>query len=274
MVLATELIGIGWEPELRGLLTVIIAVVLLCGSIYMILATNLGVRLGFLVALGGLTGWLFLMGIIWMIYGIGLKGPEPSWDPIPGRTVLQDTDALYQAGILDSPVPLTEDGSFPEQAAAVQQQMEDGGWTRLAEEEPGFGQASSAAAVFLEETGAFAAGEFTTINVFDQGGERFPKLGDIDQFAFWHRPHYAVVEVAPIEVTRTEPGRAPPPAVVDDTRQHQYVYMIRNQGARRLPAFWLAVGSGTIFLVLCWLLHRRERAAVANRSATPVPARS
>ena len=31
-------------------------------------------------------------------------------------------------------------------------------------------------------------------------------------------------------------------------------------------------GAGIIFLVLCWLLHRRERTLVANRSAPPVPA--
>ncbi len=83
------------------MLIVIISVVTFCGSVYLLLATNLGARLGFLVALTGLAGWMALMGIIWMIYGIGLKGPEPSWEAIPGRTVLQDTDALYQAGVFD-----------------------------------------------------------------------------------------------------------------------------------------------------------------------------
>ena len=58
MSLVANLLAIAWEPELRGILIVIIAVVVLCGSIYMILATNLGARLGFLVALAGLTGWL------------------------------------------------------------------------------------------------------------------------------------------------------------------------------------------------------------------------
>ena len=37
-----SLLAIGWEPELRGLLTVIMGVVVLMGSIYMILATNIG----------------------------------------------------------------------------------------------------------------------------------------------------------------------------------------------------------------------------------------
>ena len=69
------------------------------------------------------------------------------------------------------------------------------------------------------------------MNVFDTGGERYPMIGNFDLLAFWHRPHYAVVEVAPLVATRTEPGRAPAPAMIDESRQHQYVYMIRDLGA-------------------------------------------
>ena len=72
------LLAIGWEPELRGLLTVIIGVVILVGSIYGIMATNLGSRLAFLVTIAGLAGWMMLMGAVWMIYGIGLLLPDDS----------------------------------------------------------------------------------------------------------------------------------------------------------------------------------------------------
>ena len=71
-----HLLAIGWEPELRGILIVIIAVVMLCGSVYLILGTNIGARLGFLVAFAALAGWMFIMGAIWWTYGIGLLGPE------------------------------------------------------------------------------------------------------------------------------------------------------------------------------------------------------
>ena len=63
MLLSSRCSAIGWEPELRGILIVIIAVVTLCGSVYLILATNLGARLGFLVALAGLAGWMMLIGL-------------------------------------------------------------------------------------------------------------------------------------------------------------------------------------------------------------------
>jgi hypothetical protein len=96
-------------------------------------------------------------------------------------------------------------------------------------------------------------------------------IGDFDLFAFFHKPHYAVVEVAPLVAVRTEPGRAPPPPTVDDTRQRQYVYMIRDLGARRQPAFVLTIGAGLIFLTGCWLLHRRDRLVTENRSREVVP---
>jgi hypothetical protein len=268
----SALVAIGWEPEIRGLLTVIIAVAVLCGSIYLIMATNVGARLGFLVTLTGLAGWMFLMGVIWMIYGIGLKGPEPSWEPIPDQTVLQDPNALVQAGILDAPIEFPEGTTYAAQAEIVSEELTAQGWVSLDEADPAFGQAGSEAGVLLEETGAFAAGEFQVLRVFDSGGDRYPKVNDsLDFLAFFHEPHYALVEVAPLEPTRTEPGRAPAAPVIDESRQHQYVYMVRDLGARRQPATVLAVGSGIIFLTLCWLLHRRERFVRANLDAKPVP---
>jgi hypothetical protein len=272
--LAANLLAINWEPEIRGVLITVISISLFCGSIYLLLATNLGARLGFLVALTGLMGWMTLLGIIWMIYGIGLKGPDPSWQSVPGRTVLQDNDALFQAGVFDSRVDIPPDASFPEQADLVADEFHREGWTQLSEDDPSFSQASAAAGEFLEETGAFAAGEFQAQRVFDVGGERYPMIGDFDLLAFFHKPHYAVVEVAPLVPVRTEPGRAPPPATVDDARQRQYVYMIRDLGARRQPAFVLTIGAGLIFLTGCWLLHRRERLVTENRSREVVPVAS
>jgi hypothetical protein len=36
------LLAIGWEPELRGLLTVVLGLVAFMGSVYLILGTNMG----------------------------------------------------------------------------------------------------------------------------------------------------------------------------------------------------------------------------------------
>jgi len=268
------MLAIGWEPELRGILIVIIAVASLNGTVYLVMATNLGARLGFLVALTGLAGWMALMGMIWMIYGIGLKGPEPSWKSVPGRTVLQDSDALVQAQVLDAPVEIPEDASFRDEADVVAAEFDAEDWTEIEPSEPAFGQAGAAAGGFLEEAGAFAAAEFQITRIFEIGGERYPKIGEsLDFLAFFHKPHFVIVEVAALEPTRTEPGRANPSPQIDETRQRQYVYMVRDLGARRQPATVLFIGGTLIFLTLCWMLHRRDEFVRRNRSATtPVPA--
>ena len=96
----SALLAIGWQPELRGILITIIALTTFCGSCYFLLSTNLGARLGFLVALAALAGWMFLMGATWWSYGKGLLGPDASWAPISGRTVLQTTAAVNDSGAL------------------------------------------------------------------------------------------------------------------------------------------------------------------------------
>src|SRR2546423_11214993 len=71
--------ALNWDPELHGLLVVLLALVLLPGSIYLLLVTNMGARVGFLIAVAGFFGWMTLMGIVWTVYGIALKGSPNSW---------------------------------------------------------------------------------------------------------------------------------------------------------------------------------------------------
>ncbi|MFB0902083.1 MAG: hypothetical protein QMB08_07465 [Acidimicrobiales bacterium] len=72
--------GLGWDPEIRGLLTVALGLAVLAGSVWLLLVTNTGTRLGSLIALAGFWGWLFVMGIFWWIYGIGWAGSLPTWE--------------------------------------------------------------------------------------------------------------------------------------------------------------------------------------------------
>jgi hypothetical protein len=73
--------GISWEPEIRGALVVLVGGLVLFGSVWLILATNIGNRVGSMIALAGFFGWMAIMGAIWWIYGIGLKGDTPVWVP-------------------------------------------------------------------------------------------------------------------------------------------------------------------------------------------------
>ncbi len=73
------LAAIQYDPNIRGVLVVLVGVLVLVGTPYLLLATNIGVRNGFLIAMAALFGWMFAMGAVWWIYGIGLKGKDPSW---------------------------------------------------------------------------------------------------------------------------------------------------------------------------------------------------
>jgi hypothetical protein len=270
------LLAIGWQPELRGILITIIALTTFCGSCYFLLSTNLGARLGFLVAFAALAGWMFLMGATWWSYGKGLLGPDASWAPISGRTVLQTPNALNDSGALSDPVTVPPSADPTTAATLVDQQFVTDGWKKLESSVPSYQQAGAAASVLLEESGALANGEFQVVNVFDKGGQRSPQLfdGELDFLAFFHKPHYSVVEVAPLVKQRDEPGRAPAKAEIDTTRPHQYVYMIRDLGAKRKPAGFITVGSLAVFLMLCYLLHTRDRRVLVNRSAPALPAQT
>jgi hypothetical protein len=247
-------LAVTWSPFIRGIIVVLIGVVVLCGSVYLLLLTNLGSRLGFLVAMAALFGWMALMGAVWLVYGIGLKGKDPSWKPV---AVINAPAALDTNNIING------DGFL--QSTETQRV---GGWRMLAEDDPERGQAVAASDDILQnQAQVFKAGDYITVAVFDKGGARFPMIGSFDLFAFFHRPHYALVQVQPVIHQNTEPGKAPPPPLPDPNQPPRFVLMERDLGNRRRPAALIFIGSTIVFLVLCWVLHRREKLVAANRSA-------
>ena len=71
--------AIAFDPAIRGVLVVMASIGALVGSVYLLNATNTGIRTGFLITMAALTGWCFSLGIFWTIYGIGMIGAAPSW---------------------------------------------------------------------------------------------------------------------------------------------------------------------------------------------------
>jgi uncharacterized membrane protein len=89
--------GMAFDPFFRGFLSVLVGVIVLIGGTYLIVATNTGPRQGMLIAMAGLFGWNFLMGIVWTIYGIGWRGQPPTWELVEINT---DTVASSSDGLL------------------------------------------------------------------------------------------------------------------------------------------------------------------------------
>lgn len=255
----STLLAIDFSPGLRGIVVVLVMVVALLGGTYLILGTNLGARLGFLITATALAGWMMCMAFVWAVYGIGLQGPFPSWKPADPITIVRDGALLNRAEVVDAPID-TDGLNATEAAKKVSDTLVEEGWTILEESDPRRGQAVASADEIIQiEAEEFAAGEYIPVNVYDKGGERYPKIGEsIDFFAFKHKPRYSIVEVAPLVEQRAEPGRAPARAQVDTSQPHRYVVMIRDLGARRQPALLIMFGSAIVFFLLAWVLHRRE----------------
>jgi hypothetical protein len=260
----SSLLAIGWKPELHGVIIIIIAVISLPGTVYLLLGTNLGARLGFLLSLAGLFGWLATMGFVWWAYGIGLKGKDSAWKP---SDVIVVDGNLSQLGIGPS-TGLSDDPLT--RAAQNTQSLTDAGWNKLPDDDPKRALAISGADEILQkEAGIFKASEYKAVAVYDKGGKRYPLIfgkKQLDYLAFWHKPHYAMVEVGVVKPVYSEPGRAPRLPVIDQSVQHVYVKMIRDLGNKRKNSAFIGIGASMIFGVLCWLLHTRDRRVALNRA--------
>ncbi|MEY2448029.1 MAG: hypothetical protein QOH79_1505 [Acidimicrobiaceae bacterium] len=70
---------LSWDPEIRNILSLGVGIGVLVGSVILLVSTNTGPRTGMLIGLAGLLGWLTIMGLVWWMYGIGMKGTPSHW---------------------------------------------------------------------------------------------------------------------------------------------------------------------------------------------------
>ena len=120
----SSLFAVNWQPELRGIVVVLISVAVLIGGTYLVVGTNVGARLGFLIVIAAFFGWMMTMGAIWWTYGIGLKGPEPFWHPAEPITIVRDSSSLVGAEILLSGPTLGSDPVANAESVATELQAE------------------------------------------------------------------------------------------------------------------------------------------------------
>jgi hypothetical protein len=247
-MLSAMLAAFSWDPQFRGILFVSLMVVATMGGSYVILSTNVGVRLGALLTFTAIFGWCVVMGMVWWVFGIGLMGQAPTW-----------VQKAYTTG------DLTE---MPYDFART---IDDPQWRKLPTDDKGYGQATASAdSILLNEAKAFtSSGEYKAISVYKKGGERYPKVGKFDLFAFFHKPNYAIVQVQPVIIENTEPGKAPPTPVLDESKKPTYVLMERDLGYLRLPAAAFTIGSLALFLVFANALHRRDKLSMQRTGKLP-----
>lgn len=291
MELVPTLAGIAWDPEIRGILSVLVGVAVLMGSVYLLLATNLAARLGILIALGAVFGWLTIHGAMWWIYPpeTGPAGRAPSWEATEIVYGDLSNSLLDEAHDLDAstlPPPAEVDELTPEQVEAVTEDHADelNQWSLLDAADASRGEAQTAVDALLAE-GAVPGLEEPDSRVytytFETGGKPERESDSVtdritnritNTLRLTHPPHYAIVEMKPA-IDQGEPpaGEAPPPPEADEGAQTISVVLERDIGQRRVPAALITIGSGMILGLLCVMLHKREQLVKEHREA-PVPA--
>jgi hypothetical protein len=267
MLLAFHL---AWDPGIRGVLVVVVAIAVLMGSVYLLLGTNLGSRLGFLIAFAGLFGWLTIMGTAWWIYAIGYKGRDATWRV---REVVTSVDRNHLVGAQLA------------QARTLQ------GWRELKEGDTKRGEAQASADEALTGTDSRvkvfkATSDYVTLAAYDKGGKAKSSFFNKWHIPAPHPPHYAVVQVQqviPVQILNEGDvckagnicipfGTTPPKAKADPSAPIISVVMERDLGSKRLPSATLTIACGIVFGVTCNALHRRDKLAIANRAAVPAEA--
>ena len=295
-MLLHTLAGIAWDPQIRGFLAFGVGVVVLIGSVYLLLVTNLGLRLGFMLAAAAVFGWLTIMGGIWWTYGtIGMLGQINHWNvqevvyPGLGDAALDEAHALDTSNL---PPPAVLSEMTAEQLAKVRSDLESplGGWRLLPESDKSFGEAKATVDEYFvehpdQELGIKAPEDYVSVYSFERGGKaRLPENPSrIDRLfkkfkttflQLKHPPHYAVIQVQPVVAQVAEPGKPPPTPIADTAAPVASVIMERDLGDRRFPGAMLCLSSAIMFAVLCTQLHRRDKLVAEALSLLPATTES
>lgn len=97
---------IGFDPQIRGALVVAVGAIVLFGSVWMIMATNQGVRLSALICLAAFFGWMVIMGGFWWIRGIGFVGESVSWQVLDFNRDDISQSSVERARVLPDPADI------------------------------------------------------------------------------------------------------------------------------------------------------------------------
>ena len=297
--------GIAFDPGIRGVLVVLVGVVVLMGSVYLILSTNLGSRLGFLVALSGLFGWLTILTFVWWLTppAIGPRGNIPTWKPVEiyvnGANDSAKVDVLNN--LVDPASLATADeiiaqnpdlvNEFPNgftlsdlqtyNPAIVSEYIDVealNGWALVGAANAG--EAQAAADLELVASGVFkTSSEYKKLNVWNYGGK--PTLKDdcpdggmicrvqhriTSAFQIKNPKHYTVVQVQKVIPQTPIPGQAPPLPKVDPSQPVISVVLIRDIGNERVIPFLYFVISVSLFILSAWALHNRDKTLMKNKA--------
>jgi len=267
-----------WDPFIRGILITLLFVVLLPGSVLLVLSTDVGGRLGFLIMAAAMTGMLSMLALLWMpLSSTADIGRPNSWKPLQvitgnytSQVIIKAASTLPVNNLAAGTKPILQPLSKAKHWFWPLQSCNDDSWHKIdpslindPESESDTVLANTAGVVFPPQlTSPFSA---TTDYVYIDGYRRGYNAGCLFSInkhkvylPFFRAPDIVVLRVLPALPTLTL-GGAPVAAQADTTKPYTYVIMERNLGSVRQPQAMLAISMGICFLVICYVLHTREK---------------
>ena len=253
-----------WYPTILGVLVVIASVALFMGTVYIILATNVGSRLGFLISVAGLSGFMVLLSLLWLTNPSPvntLKGRIPQWKAVEslesGDVARSKIGAVQR---VDKEGHTADASAITNLKAAVDTNL-------IINKNELTGEILSGAegkyAIYTDATGYIVqknqltgGGEiFSQFDVSTGGG--FPWV-----HASLHKPLYGVITLCKtdpsLSATEVPFGEKPPaPKCADANRQ--VLVLERDLGSLRVPPFVTFLASVILFGLSLLALHWRER---------------
>ena len=272
-LLGTGLLGEGahnlWNPTIIGVLTVLCAVGLFCGSTYLLLSTNLGARLGFLVAAAGLSGFLVLLTTLWLTTPGSATG-NSDLDPPHGNSSSWKVVEVV-ADPSESKIPAVRD--LPTRGIK-------GTDTLVTQVKPAIDAAIVAATPVAGVEPP--AQPFATLDIssgtdylLSFPGSRSYEYIDKTQNFFWHRHRYAAMEFC---LARKDANgdlvNGPNGPVCDPLKPTHFAILSYDYGSVRKPVlfYWLfsLLFFGLSVLGLHW--YEQDQRARKRAGLAPVPA--
>jgi hypothetical protein len=265
VTLASELTHKGiWYPTILGVLVVVAGIVLFCGSVYVLLGTNLGARLGFLVAFSALAGFMCILTLLWCVTASPLntlKGRIPQWKVVevvndPGKSKVADIHGINNKKANVAPATEASNVKAAVDAALV---------TKV----------STPTITYTPNDNKFAAFQDVTKYMILQTWEIGGSNPHFWKGEFTHTPQYAVVQFCEVlDQTNAQPFGLPPLPPECSTAQGAktgFVVLHRDLGSLRVPPFVAFVMSLLLFGLGLLGLHWREKDEMALEAAQAGP---
>jgi uncharacterized membrane protein (DUF106 family) len=256
-----------WYPTILGVLVVVAAIALFIGSIYLLLGTNLGARLGFLVTFTCLMGFMLVLSILWLTTASPLESPKgrvASWSVVENVTDITKakTEAVRDIAKKENKASQTDASNV---LAAVDAALITKVSTPTVKVTPN----DNRFAKFQDVT------QFMVLETYSIGGSN-PQFwkGEVN-----HSTKYAVVEYCKTATQEQTFGLPPlPPECASGAdAQRGFVVAKFDYGTLRLPPFVVIVITAILFGLGLLLLHWREKDQMelekAKAGPVAVPAR-